>query len=113
MAQRKVLRETAIRFLEDDGVKLLLGGEFETLTGIVLGPMALFSLYYFSKENSFFFAMAASFFCLLTTFISGLLLFYIILSGKSEISVKIGERTFNNQWERYISKKSRENNNPT
>jgi len=109
MDRENVLRETAIDYLEKRGTDLFLGGEFATLVGLFFGLPALFSLYMFSKENSFFFAIAASFLCLVTTFISGLLLFYVIFSGKSERYVAVGDRIFNSEWEKYISEKSREN----
>lgn len=100
-------REIAIDSLEKQGVTLYIGGEFSALTGIVLGPLALFLLYQYSRGNSFFYAMAASFFCLLTSFVGGLLLFYVIFSGKSERAVKPGEREYRSQWEKYISEKAK------
>ena len=109
MEEKKVLRETAIQYLENEGAELFLGDEFLTIAGIILGILALFSLYKYSMENGFFFAIAASFLCLFTTFISGLLLFFVIFSGKSEIQVESGERTFKTAWERFINKKSGEN----
>lgn len=111
MDEMNVLRETAIRYLENEGIELLIGGEFSAAAGIIFGILTLFSLYKYSKENSFAFAIISSFLCLLTSFISGLLLFYVILSGKSEIPVEIDEREFKNQWESFISQKSRENIN--
>jgi len=108
MARENVLRVTAIDYLERRGVNLFLDGELTTLTGIIFGLLALFCLYMFARDNSFFFAIAAAFFCLITTLISGLLLFFVIFSGKSEKSVGSGKRTFNSDWEKYISEKSRE-----
>ncbi len=108
MEELNVLRDTAIRYLQREGHDLFVGGEFATLAGIVLGLLALFSLYKFAQDNSFFFAIAASFFCLLTTFVGGLLLFYVIFSGKSEVAIESEERTYRSQWEQFISRKSNE-----
>jgi hypothetical protein len=108
MEEMNVLRETAIRYLEREGYNLFVGGEFATFAGVALGFLALFSLYKYAKDNSSFFAFAASFLCLVTSFVGGLLLFYTILSGKSERAVDSGARHYRNEWERFISRRSSE-----
>lgn len=110
MAEKQVIRVTAIRMLEREGVELFLGDEFITFAGLFLCLLTLFLLYRYAKTDGFFYGFFAAFFGLLATFIGGLMLFYVILSGKSETGENKQEFTIKkDDWEKYIFKKSQKN----
>lgn len=107
MAEEKVIRDTAIRMLKRDGVELFLGDEFATFSSLILIVVTLILLFKYSKTNLFFFGFGSAFFSLLTTFVGGLLLFYIILSGKSETGENMKDIWIQKDyWEKYIHNKS-------
>lgn len=106
--EAQVARDTAIRYLQEEGRDLFVGNEFITISGAILCVLALFSLTRFAKDNGFFFAIASSFLCLITTLVSGLLLFFLLFTDRNEKESDKRERHYQNSWERYISEKSKE-----
>lgn len=106
MEEEQVIRVTAIRMLERDGVELFIDEEMTTYFGIAVSSLTLFLLYKYAKNNGFFFGFFAALFSLLTSFIGGLLLFYVMFSDKSERSGKSDSRSLKNEWEKFIHNKS-------
>lgn len=109
MEEHGVIKSTAIYRLEREGVDLFLDKELTTYFGVSISLLSLISLYKFGKHNGFIKGFFAATCCFFTSFIGGLLMFYIILSGKSQISSV--ERhpqkfTFKNEWEKYIHNRS-------
>lgn len=109
MDEKKVIRDTAIRILENEGEELFIDQEFTTYFGMFISILTLILLYKYAKGNEFFFAFSAALCSLLTSFVGGLLLFYVILSGKSEINGKREGFSLNDEWEKYIHQKSNSN----
>lgn len=103
-----VSRNTAITMLENDGENLFLDKEFITYSGILLSVVTLFILYMYAKYNGFLLGFLLGFLSLFTTFIGGLLFFYLIFSGKSEIQERKVVYNSNDEWEDYIYKYSDE-----
>ncbi len=109
MEEEQVLRVTAIRLLENEGAKLFLNQELTTYFGIFVTFLTLLLLYKFAKHNGFFFGFFAAFSSMFTSLIGGLLLFYLLFSGKSETDGKKGGYSFKDEWEEFIHKKSDDN----
>ncbi|MBM7613862.1 hypothetical protein [Alkaliphilus hydrothermalis] len=105
MQEKKVIRDTAIRMLENEGEELFINQEFTTYFGMCVSIFTLLLLYKYAKSNGFFFGFLVAISSLFTSFVGGLLLFYLILSGKSEIAGKKERFTYKNDWEKYIHKK--------
>lgn len=106
MEASNVTRDTAIRMLERAGESLFINKELTTYFGIIVSIATLVLLYQFAKNNGFFFAISAAFCSMFTSLIGGLLLFYLIFSGKSEVAREKGQRKAGNSWESYIHEKS-------
>jgi len=106
IAEQDVDRETAIEILELDGEKLLLGGEIWAGFGLVVTLMVLALLYKYATTNGFLWGMFAATTCVFSTFIGGFLLFYVILSGKSEHNNKPEPSLPRNDWEKFIHEKA-------
>lgn len=106
MEEMKVNRDEAIEILEHEGEELFIHKELTTYFGIFSSILTLFLLYKFSKGNGFFFAFAAAFCSLVTSFVGGLLLFYVILSEKGEIKGRKQRFSLKDEWERFIHKKA-------
>ncbi len=106
MEEQNVNRDTAIRRLLNDGEELFLGQEFTTFFGVFATFTTLILLYGYSKTNGFFFGFFAAFSAVFTTFIGGMLLFYLILYGKSEKSGSDDIFSLKTNWEQYIHNKS-------
>ncbi len=105
MEEKNVTRYTAIRMLEREGEKLFINQEFTTYFGMFMCILTLILLYKFLKSHGFFFGFFAAFGSFVTSFVGGLLLFYVIFSKKSEIKRKIKRYSLKDEWERYIHEK--------
>jgi len=106
MEEKSYARESAIRLLERQGEELYLGGEFSTYVGMISSITSIFLLYNFARQNDFMWAFSSAFFCFLTSFFGGLLLFYIIFTGKSERKTRKKSVSLKTDWERSIHDKS-------
>ena len=106
MEENKVIKNTAIRLLEKDGVELFYGKEFTTYFGVLVSFLSLILLYFYAKNNGFFVGFFAAFFGAFTSLIGGMLLFYIMFSGKSETSQYRQVTSIKNEWEKFIHTKS-------
>lgn len=106
MEENKVIRATAIRMLEKDGEELFINTGSTAYIGVFLSILTLFLLIKYSKYNGFFFGFSAAICGVFTTFVGGLLLFYVILSGKSEIGGKRKRYSLKDEWEEYINERS-------
>lgn len=106
MEEQNVSRETAIRRLLKDGEKLFLGQELATFFGVFISITTLFLLYKYSKNSGFFWGFFAALCAVFTSFIGGFLLFYVILSGRSETGGNNETYSLRNEWEKSIHKKS-------
>lgn len=105
MEENKVIQDTAIRYLEKQGVELFINRELTTAFGLFASTLTLVLLYFFAKTNGFFAVFFAALSSLFTSFIGGLLLFYLIFSDKSEVTHRNNVHSLKNEWERYIHKK--------
>ncbi|MBI9014808.1 MAG: hypothetical protein JEZ08_21440 [Clostridiales bacterium] len=102
MQDKQVIRETAIRMLEKEGVKLHIGDGVTINFGIFISITTLVLLYIYSQTNGFFAGFFAALCAVLTTYIGGLLLFYVFLSGKSEMNRRNSGYSIKNKWQKYI-----------
>ncbi|XMB67518.1 hypothetical protein RI065_03060 [Mycoplasmatota bacterium zrk1] len=102
MEEYNVLREEAIDILIEDGENLYLGSAFVALTGFTLSILAQFIYYKYAKENEFFSGFFSCIFGLITNYVGGILLFYILFSGKSEGLIERKEFNPKNKWEKFI-----------
>ncbi|MBI9011221.1 MAG: hypothetical protein JEZ08_03255 [Clostridiales bacterium] len=109
MEENNVIKETAIRLLEKDGVELFVGKEFTTYFGVLVSFLSLILLYVYGKHNGFIVGFFAAFFCVFTSLIGGMLLFYIMFSGKSETTQYRQVTSIKNEWEKFIHNKSSNN----
>jgi hypothetical protein len=105
IAAYDVDREKAIDMLVADGEELFLGGELATAVGIIVCLFSLALLAIYGRTSGFFWGFFAATTGVFTSFIGGFLLFYVILSGKSEITKHNhkGEKVFpQNDWQKFI-----------
>lgn len=91
--------------LRQEGVDLFIDEEFTTYFGIFISIVSLILSYIYAKNNTFFSSFALATSSLFTSFIGGFLLFYVILSGKSEIESNNNKHGLRNNWERFIHEK--------
>jgi len=106
MAEKNVIRDSAIYLLEQEGVDLFLGQELTTIFGLFASLLSIFLLIMFAKNVSFFYGFGAAFTGVFTSFLGGFALFYVLLSGKSEINISSERQSFKNDWEKFIYNKS-------
>lgn len=106
MQEKQVIRETAIRMLEKEGVELHIGDGVTTTFGIFMSIATLVLLYIYSQTNGFFAGFFAGLCAVLTTYIGGFLLFYVFLSGKSERIRRNSRYSIKNKWQKYFQEKS-------
>ena len=90
---------------------LFLNQELTTYFGIFVTILTLILLYKFGKHNGFFYGFFAAFSGMFTTLIGGILLFYLLFSGKCEVNGNNTGYSFKDEWEDFIHKKSDTNNN--
>ncbi len=86
MTERQVRREKAIQLLEERGEVLFLGDEMFTLFGMISSLAVFLFSYFFARNFNHLAGFAAAVSSLLTSFIGGLLLFYLLFSGKISIT---------------------------
>ncbi len=86
MAERQINREKAIRFLEESGEELFLGDELFTLFGMVSSCLVFLFSYFFARNFNHLAGFGAAVSSLLTSFIGGILLFYLLFSGNIAMS---------------------------
>ncbi len=96
MIEKQVNRETAIWLLEKDGAELFLGDELFTLFGMISSAAVFLFSYFFAKNFNHLAGFGAAISSLLTSFVGGLLLFYLLFSGKIGIAQKQREAVSNN-----------------
>lgn len=110
MNEERVIRETAIRILQERDVKLFLDREMETYFGIFMSILTVFMLYKYARYNGFVVGFFAAICCLFTSFFGGMLMFYLILSGKSESiggSKKQKDLISKDAWEQFVHQRSK------
>lgn len=105
MDEKDISRYAAIEFLEAEGEELFIGGEFSVYYGFFMTFASLILLYSFAKYNGFLLGFFTAGVCLFTSFVGGILLFYVILSEKSQIYGKSNAYSLNTEWERSIHRK--------
>ena len=105
MQEKQVIRETAIRALEKDGVDLYFPRSITEFSGVVISLVTLVVLYVYSQTNGFMAGFMAAFCAVFTSYIGGFLLFYVFLSGKSERIPKSDGSFIRNEWQIYIHEK--------
>lgn len=104
MEEYQINRDIAIRTLVRNGEDLYLGGGMSYF-GMFTAILTLYLLRQFYKSHGFFFGFFAAFCGFFTSYIGGILLFYALFSGKSEIGGTESGYSFRNEWEDFIHKK--------
>jgi len=105
MEEKQVIRDTAIRMLEKEGIEIIIGDGITHPYGVLMCIITLTLLYMYSKNNEFFPGFFAAFCGVFTTVLGGFILFYVFLSLKSEkVPGKINISA--NKWQKYIHEKS-------
>lgn len=108
MQERNVVKPSAIIILENQGVELYLGKEFTAYAGFCVSLFGLFTLYLYTKNDGFFVGFLTAFTNIFASGIGGLLLFYVILSGKSISRRQAQKVEPKNDWEKFIRKNAEE-----
>ncbi len=109
--ERMVSREEAIDYLLERGEDLFLGDEFYTLFGILSSCAALLFSYLFARSYNYIHGSVAALTSLLTTFFGGLLLFYLMFSGKAgdvNYADNIADRAPKSDWETFLHNRNRD-----
>ena len=106
MEENDVSRDTAILELTHAGEELFIGGEFGVYYGLTISGIAIVMMLAFARKNGFFLGFLTALVCTFTTFIGGLLLFYVILSGKSQIDIDPNKISLRNDWEKFVHKRA-------
>jgi|LGVF01.2.fsa_nt_gb hypothetical protein len=105
MQEKKVIKETAIRLLEKEGVDLYFPRSITEFSGVVISIVTLVVLYVYSQTNGFMAGFMAAFCAVFSTYIGGFLLFYVFLSGKSERIPNSNKSFTRDEWQIYIHEK--------
>lgn len=105
MEEKQVIRETAVRLLEKDGVDLYFPRSITEFSGVIISMATLVFLYIYSQTNGFMAGFMAAFFAVFSSYIGGFLLFYVFLSGRSERALTSNGTLNKNDWEMYIHEK--------
>jgi len=105
MQEKQVIRETAIRLLEDEGVDLYFPRSITEFSGVVISIATLVVLYIYSQTNGFMAGFLAALFAVFTSYFGGFLLFYVFLSGKSERRLESKGSLIKDEWQIYIHEK--------
>ncbi len=103
--EKMINREEAINYLLERGEDLFLGDEFYTLFGILSSSAALLFSYLFARSYNYVYGSLAALTSLLTTFLGGLLLFYLMFSGKAgdvNYAENIVDRAPKSDWETFL-----------
>ncbi len=106
MGDHNVSRDTAVRELIESGEELFIGNEFAVYFGMTVTAITLAMLLLFTRFNGFFLGFFTAVCCLFTSFIGGLLLFYVILSGKSQRDIDPNKFSLRNDWEKFVHKRA-------
>jgi hypothetical protein len=106
MAKTNETRKSAIYSLEREGVELFLNQEMSTYWGIFMCLLTLGLSYVFARYNGFFVGFSLATASTLSSLVGGLLLFLVLLSGKSETEVRKRKREFKDTWEEFVHHKS-------
>lgn len=106
--ERSISRDTAIRILEKEGVDIYIEREFTHFFGVFVSFMNLILCFQFYRNYGLFIGFATAFTSMFTSFIGGLLIFYLIFSGRVEVRGKSSGFNFKDEWEHFIHKKSDE-----
>lgn len=101
MAERQVIRETAIRVLEKEGIEVFQGRGMSAYFGLFMNSLAAIFLIKYYQTNGVFMGFAAGFFAVFSNYIGGLLLYYLIFSGK-DVAEPSGRLSLRNPWEKYV-----------
>lgn len=84
MLEHSTDRNTSIRYLIRDGVDIVVDGGFFSLFGIFSSIVSIYYTNRYIKSNLIHHGIMSALFSFFTNFFGGLVLFYFILSGKSE-----------------------------
>lgn len=106
MIESRVGRELAIEILVEDGIELSLGGEFTAYASLVFSFFSVVLLYSYYRSKSFILGFFTAVACVFTSFLGGLLLFYVILSGKGTIKGSGTPIVQKDEWESFIHRKN-------
>ncbi len=104
MYENDLKREDAIILLEGQGEELFIGGEFFGYYSMFMSIISLILLYIYAKYNNVI-GFITALTCVFTTFVGGFLLFYVILSGKSETKAKPKEYKYKDDWSHFMHEK--------
>ncbi len=108
--EKMLSREEAIEYLQECGEDLFLGDEFYTLFGILSSCAALLFSYLFARSHNYVYGSLAALTSLLTTFLGGLLLFYLMFSGRAgdaNYAEKIADRVPKSDWEAFLHNRNK------
>jgi len=105
MEEENVIKETAIRMLQNDGVDLYLG--FSSAIFSMCNCLATLAvLFFYARSNSFYTGFLAAFFSVFSTYLGGMFLFYVFFSGKSERTVTEPAYQGSERYMNYIHERS-------
>lgn len=105
MEEKQVIRETAIRYLVKEDADLYFPRSITEFSGVIISLVTLAALYIYTQTNGFLSGFMAAFCAVFTSYFGGFLLFYVLLSGKSEIKPKSENPMIRNRWQMYIHEK--------
>lgn len=106
MDEMGVIRQTAIRMLEREGADLFFGRGLSAYFGVSISGLTLFLLYKYSKTNGFFYGFGAAYFGTMTTFVGGLILFFMLFTNRAEQDYELRNITFKSKWQQFIHRRS-------
>lgn len=106
MARTNETRRSAIHSLQREGVELFLNPVPTIFLGIFVCFLTLGLSYSFARYNGFFVGFFLATTSTISSLVGGLLLFLVLLSGKSETEGPKRKREFKDTWEEFIHHKS-------
>lgn len=104
----KVDFETAVKELTEQGETLLIGALYFSIVYIVYCIIAILLLRRYAMKNGFAAGFIAAIMCLFSSFIGGLMMFYVFFSSRREVSHRSRPYMGYDKWTRFIHKRAEE-----
>lgn len=102
MAQNNETWQSSIYTLQRNGVELFINREFATYFGVFITTLTLILSYKFAKHNSFFVGLFLIITSMLSSVVGGVLLLFLIFSGKSETEKNKKTNNIKDAWEEFV-----------
>lgn len=107
MDEKNVTRSSAIKILEENGEELFLDPDVHAYIGFLISILAIALIGIFLRSGRFYVGILGSAAGVFSTVIGGVLLFYVLFSGKYELERSGLPYKPSDNWGKYLNKRSK------